>query len=218
MKEQLRSGAARSEAEQTAARDIIVEWRERLASISWFMGGLNQCIACQTNKEDSCKGRFWEGRFKCQALLDEGALLTCMSYVDLNPIRAGIAMTSEASEFTSIAERIQAVLCAESNEAVTPLALLAFVGTERHDQPKGIPFRLMDYLQLVDWTSRAIRDDKRCAIPQGLATILKRLNIDLEDWTERVSHFGRHCRTAIGSYTKCQVYSEAIGKAWVWGG
>ena len=86
----------------------IAELRKRLCSLSWFMGRLNEFIARAANKEDKVKGRFWESRFKCQALLDEVATVSCMVYVDLNPIRAGVAETPEDSDFTSIQERIRA--------------------------------------------------------------------------------------------------------------
>lgn len=84
--------------------DVI---RQRLGSISWFMRALNEPIARMANREDGCTGRFWEGRFKCQALLDEQADLSCMACVDLNLVRACMCETLRDSEHTSVRYRLE---------------------------------------------------------------------------------------------------------------
>jgi len=101
-----------------AQLDAVQGWaetyRSRLADLSWFMRVLNQSIARMANAEDQVTGRFWEGRFKSHALLDEAAVLTAMAYVDLNPIRARLATVPEDSAFTSIAERLRTLRGADS--------------------------------------------------------------------------------------------------------
>ncbi|NHN37198.1 hypothetical protein G8764_07845 [Pseudomaricurvus alcaniphilus] len=149
---------------------IIEVWRQRVQSLSWFMKLLNEPIARMVNAEDHCTGHFWESRFKSQALLTEEALISCMAYVDLNPIRAGMARTPESSDHTSVKERIQPAfklaeaikdqnLTAKFNLPIKPL--LGFEDTVKSETQTGTPLSLSDYLQLVDWTGRAIRDGKQ---------------------------------------------------------
>ena len=74
-------GELKSKAEINKTLELIDEWRERLQDISWFMRNLNEFVAREAKKEEGCKGRFLEGRFKSQALLDEKHCLAawCMS-------------------------------------------------------------------------------------------------------------------------------------------
>ena len=93
-------------AETSAVLAWVETYRSRLADLSWYMRVLNESIARMANAEAGVTGRFWEGRFRSQALLDDAAVLTAMAYVDLNPIRAKLAETPETSEYTAIAERL----------------------------------------------------------------------------------------------------------------
>ncbi len=176
-------------------------FRERLADLSWFMKCLNEPIARQANKEDKCTGHFWESRFKSQALDTEEAVLSCMAYVDLNPLRAAMAPTPETSEYTSIAERIkpkfnladavqnQTAQQALNNFTVPLKPLLGFEGVIRKGFQRGVLFGFEDYLTLVDCTGRIARDDKRGVIDDSALSILKRLQLDPERWCERAVHF-----------------------------
>lgn len=179
-------------AESAEAERIIETWRHRLNDISWFMRCLNEHLARQANEEDGCTGRFWEGRFRSQALLDEAAVLTCMSYVDLNPVRAGIAETPEESNFTSIQKRIrqyqsQCNRSANKQTEQRPISLMPLVkqGQERHENTIG--FTQTEYLELIDWAGWAIRENKRGTIGEHAPPILQRLGLDAERYLEHLS-------------------------------
>jgi REP element-mobilizing transposase RayT len=181
-------------------------YKSRLIDISWFMRSLNEPIARQANREDKCTGHFWEGRFKSQALLDEGALLSCMAYVDLNPVRAAIAPTPEQSDFTSIQLRIKAAVKGEQ-----PPELLPFTGNENQQKTVGISFSLPDYLMLVDETGRILRDDKRGAISPKTADILTRLHISSESWLKLTKNFEGVFTGAVGTVEHLCEFSEHVG-------
>ena len=162
---------------------------------------LNQPIARQANLEDKCTGKFWESRFQSQALKTDEALLSCMVYVDLNPIRAGIETSPETSDYTSIQERIRPIFslkqavknqlnCGDLLDFKTALKpLLHFEDGETNQTRTGILFSFRDYLELVDWTGRMIRSDKRGYINNALPPILSRLQISPEQWKLNTTQF-----------------------------
>ena len=171
----------------------IKEWRSRLCNISWYMRIVNEAIARQANREDNCSGRFWEGRFKSQALLDERALLSCMAYVDLNPIRAKMAKTPESSEHTCVKARIDALEPHRPSKST----IESFVGSK--PEAIGLPFNLVDYLELVDWSGRILREGKRGAIDTTLPPILDRLSLDLESWKILTTRFEDQFHNWVGA-------------------
>ena len=206
------------EGEREVAERTIETWRHRLCDISWFMKCLNEHLARRANAEDNCTGKFWEGRFKSQALLDEAGLLTAMVYVDLNPIRAGIAETPEQSEFTSVFDRIRELRSPPSEKSKQrssvrlPLRSVACSG-----EHGVIPYAFADYLLLVDWTGRCVRSDKRGSIAHALPPIAVRLGIDSEAWQRAMRPHGNVFGRAMGKLNHMRLHASTLGQSWVKG-
>ena len=67
--------------------------------LSSFMKELQRGFTCWYNKSRPYKrrGTLWEQRFKCTKLVGSEALVTCLQYVELNPVRAEI--TKDPAEY-----------------------------------------------------------------------------------------------------------------------
>jgi hypothetical protein len=134
--------------------------------------------------------------------LDEESLLAACAYIDLNPVAAGIAAVPEASEHTSITQRVEHVLqqgrtgalqAAQDGSVVGSDAAVGLeeglwlcpiedrrkLGSPREGMVEG--FSLGNYLLLVDYTGRLLREGK-AVISAEVAGILERLGSSVETW------------------------------------
>jgi hypothetical protein len=144
-------------------------------------------------------------------LTDEASLLACAAYVDLNPIRAAMAMTLESSDHTSVQTRIEAMTTkdvdVEDKEQQPPKdAFLSPLAIDEQTDPIGpspsqnckrcsdkgvLAMPIEEYLALLDWTARQSVPGKRGCTSGELPPVLRRLGLDGKTWCELVSDFGK---------------------------
>lgn len=184
--------------------------RGRLSDLSWLMRCLAEPIARRANREDACKGRFWEGRFKAQCLCDERALIAAMAYVDLNPVRAGIAQNVDDSAHTSASARIM-------QARADPRILCRRLGPILGVQQPSLGISSADYLQILDWTGRQLAPGKRGRIAGEVPTCLKEIDPDPFRWTTRVRAIGSGYWRAVGSAEDLVELALRIGQRWLKG-
>ena len=189
--------------------DKLATIRKRLSDVSWWMRLLCQNIGTRANQEDKQVGKFFQGRYRAVRILDEESLLACAAYVDLNPIRAAMAETLETSEFTSVQRRIQALQRAETampgngvtvDSFLSPLTIdekndsigtCANQSRERCSDKGFLSLSFMDYLELLDASSRMVRPDKSGYTPSDVAPVFARLKLDPDYWKLQIQDFGR---------------------------
>ena len=203
----------------------LAEIRTRLSDVSWWMKALAEPIARRANKEDGVKGKFWEARFGSEEILDEMGLLACSIYVDLNLVRAAMAATPEDSMFTGANDRIedlkangkhilQHFLSQWERDPARKrsgwLAPIEFNGAydigpvldkngRRPSQKGCFNMTVTDYLEILDWTGRLVRKDKRGSIPSSLKPILQRIGLKQSGWGTLIDQFGKLYKRVIGT-------------------
>ncbi|BCE00021.1 transposase [Marinicellulosiphila megalodicopiae] len=161
--------------ERILLAETVEIWRNRLINIGWFMKNINEPISRLSNIEDNCTGKFWEGRYKSKAILDDEGLLAAMVYVDLNPVRAQMTKTPEESEYTSIKKRSECFKKSNHSNLVKdqPNDLLPL---SKHCKTH-IQISTKAYLELVDWTGKQCAESKKGKIDSELPDILTRLDL-----------------------------------------
>jgi REP element-mobilizing transposase RayT len=205
--------------------------RARLSDISWWMRLLCQYIALRANGEEGKGlGRFWQSRFKAVRILDEESLLACAAYVDLNPIRAALAETLEASDYTSVQRRItslkETVAAVNDPNAVNTARItnraddfLSPISIDEKNAPlssrpsrngkrcsdKGfLALSEAEYLTILDWIARNTVAGKRGQTPVGAPPVFERLGIDAQEWSRMVKDFGRTFKNVAGKPTSIE--------------
>lgn len=172
-------------------KQLLAEIRVRLSDVSWWMRYFSHHIACRANQEDDLKGHFWESRFGSELVQDEASILACMVYVDLNPVRAQLAMTPEESDYTGAKERIDDLRIHVAMEENGKLNLTlsstqhSFHDWERLNQPLSGWLSPIEINEATDPVGPDPESSGRRASRKGVAAISLTEYLELLDWVGR---------------------------------
>ena len=93
---------------------IACRVRERLFDLSLFMKELKLRMTLAYNFSTGRRGTLWEGRFKSMLVQGGEALRAVAAYIDLNPVRAGLAKEPEGYRWCSYAAALGGMKLARS--------------------------------------------------------------------------------------------------------
>jgi putative transposase len=119
-------------------------------------------------------GTLWEGRYKATLIDTETYLLTCMRYIELNPVRAGIV--SHPSEYPWSSYRQTAL--GQADDAVTLHPLYGRLG--RSDDERQSAYRQLFKARIADQTLAEIREATNKAWVLGNDRFKRKIEAQLE--------------------------------------
>jgi hypothetical protein len=139
-------------------------------------------------------------------------ILAVAAYVDLNPVRAGMAKSLEESDHTSAQDRIHELTAAVPERCrgwarVPLLPIQAITGGQLTSH---------EYLEFVEHTGRAIAENKR-SISAEFTPTLERLKINPDRWVELARSVGRSFRRVVGPVERIEAAAANSKKCWFQG-
>lgn len=184
-------------------------YRQRLSCISWFNRCLCEYIARRANLEDDCTGRFWEGRFKSQRVFDTAGIIACGAYIDLNPVRAGLAKSLEQSDYTSIQSR-KACQTRTRHSAEPKLVEI--------DVATGGAVTTPEYIRLLEQSAITLaQSHSQLELDSDCKNLVEKMSIKPYRWMELTRTLNKQFRRILGPPEKLKSFAEAKSKKWVHG-
>ena len=193
--------------------------RKRLSNVSWFMGALKEYIARRANREDECKGAFWEKRFGCRAVRGEHGLLVVGLYTDLNLVRAGEVSDPLTSSFCSAGLRNKA-----ANGDADWLSELTLAEGQDPDGPSKHHGRATDrgtlempneeYERIL---AGLVMKESRKRIPPDLVRQFEQRTIDAKELFSVFDNLSTAFPKVVGDVASIRSHAEQVGRRWFHG-
>ncbi len=87
-------------------------------------------------------------------------------------------------------------------------------GSSEGDTIQCMPFQELDYLELVDWSGRQVRDDKRGHVAKDAPTLLENLCITEKQWMDQINQYNRRYYRVVGTWGEAMELADRLGQQW----
>lgn len=89
-----------------AVEEQLESWRNRMHDVSKFTKTFKELVNIRYKQNHTHIGSIWSGRFSSTLIDDQNYLATCIRYVELNPVRAGLVTRAQDYRWSSCKERL----------------------------------------------------------------------------------------------------------------
>ena len=157
-------------------------------SISDMMQALGRRYVYYVNKTYRRSGTLWEGRFKASLIDSEAYLLTCMRYIEMNPVRALMVEHPGDYRWSSYGTNAQG----KTNAVITPHPLYLVLDQQAEERQKAYRELFRGHLDIE--TLHDIRDALNHELVLGRSYFKEKI----EQVTQRQTELGKAGRPYIG--------------------